>query len=118
MSDEELSDELHQLDAKFKKLPRFREITKEVTALFPNEPQITLLYCEWVMEEYAETPDGFMNLVVLLNSETVSKIGVPTVVEEPVELGRLQSVYDYLKTATPSQKRQLEIALERQNGAH
>jgi hypothetical protein len=112
MTDKELSDELLYLAKKVKEIARFQEVECIMGTLVSKPLQMVALNCEWRMAEYAETADGLTDLTVLLNNQVVVKVGISNLVEEPVEHSRPILVADYLETASSSQSRQLQIAME------
>lgn len=117
MTDQELRDELVCLDQMMKEIPRFQEVETLQAYLVPKPTTMVALGCEWRMDEYAETPDGLLDLTVMLNQQVIVKAEIPNSEEEAVEHTTPCLVTEYQERVSSSQCRQLRIALETLEGS-
>lgn len=112
MTDQELRDELICFDQMMKKIPRLQEVEILLTRLVLKPTTMVALSCAWRMKEYAETPDGLLDLTVMLNQEIIVKVEIPNTEEESVEHYTPCLVTEYQERASSSQYRQLQITME------
>lgn len=111
MSDDELRIEIDELAIKVEELPRFQEVLGISSKLVLGTLETVTLHCEWRMEEYANTPDGIVDLKLLLNRRMVVKFVIPNVGCEKIEHTPAVALGDYLSRASSHEARQIEIIL-------